>query len=170
MPGPAEPTVEVMSVSPITDGHRIVCRFSASHGEPVAPGALYTDPRSGQERFAVHRAVGRNGNLVTFETFGPAAAAPPDPGESYFHRCWWVWGAMDAALDTSAVWVHREYPDDGDHAHCLFTWVTIASYAAEKSGYFSDEHGWITEQAFRDYIRDDVYRLRAATESRPSET
>jgi hypothetical protein len=67
---------------------------------------------------------------------------------------------MTAALDAAARWQHLPYPDDGSHQHCLFSWETIASYAPARSGYFSPAHGWITEQAYKEVIEDDVYHLR----------
>ncbi len=154
------PTVEILSVVPLPDGQRITCRFSRPYGEPVAPGGLYVDPRSGQESFAVHRAVSRTGNQVTFESFGPAATSAPAPGSSFFYRGWWVKAAMAAALDTSAHWRHLVYPNDGTPQHCLFTWQTISSYIGLASGYWSAEHNWITEQAYNEFIVKDIYRLR----------
>lgn len=67
---------------------------------------------------------------------------------------------MKAALDTGAIWQHRKYPDDGNHDHCLFSWETIAAYGETNTGYWCREHGWITEKAYEDFIRDDIYRLR----------
>jgi hypothetical protein len=69
---------------------------------------------------------------------------------------------MEAALNRNVLWEHREYPDDGNHDHCLFTWETIAAYAETRSGYWSREYGWITKSAYDDFIRDDIYRLREA--------
>jgi hypothetical protein len=156
----SDTTVEVMAVDPTARGYRIVCRFSKPYGDPVAPGGLYSDPRSGEEAFAVHRVLSRSGSEVTFESFLPSTAGPPRVGSSWFYRGWWVKAAMDAVLDTTATWEHREYPNDGTHEHCLFTWETIAPYAVERSGYWSSAHGWVTEKAYTDFILNDVYHLR----------
>jgi hypothetical protein len=67
---------------------------------------------------------------------------------------------MEAALDAATVWEHREYPDDGSHDHCLFTWETIAAYAENRVGWYSEKHGWVTAKAYQDFIANDVYHLR----------
>ncbi len=156
----ASPTVEILSTTLLEDGRRTVCRFNQPYGEPVAPGGLYEDPMSGHEVFAMHKVVARDGNQLTFESYGPHAVPAPLPGSVFFYRGWWVKAAMAAALDTAASWKHSDYPKDGSHEHCLFTWVTIASYAPARSAYFSEPHGWITEKAYREFIEEDVYRLR----------
>lgn len=153
------PSVVVVSTTPIAGGYRVVCRFSEPYGKPIAPGGLYTAPHLGQESFAVHRVVACSGDEVTFESFGERGGEPPSAGATFFYRGWWVEAAMAAVLDTSATWERRTYPDDGNHDHCLFTWETIASYAAEKSGYWSERHGCVTEQAYTDFILNDIYRL-----------
>ncbi len=155
------PKVEILSVAAFPGGQRITCRFSQPYGEPVAPGGLYTDPLSGQEAFAVHRATNRSGDQVTFESFGAAEAAAPVPGSSFFYRGWWVKAAMAAAVDTDARWERLVYPNDGTHEHCLFTSQTMSSYTGLPSGYWSAKHGWITEQAYCEFIVQDIYRLRA---------
>jgi hypothetical protein len=70
---------------------------------------------------------------------------------------------MRAALDQTAIWERRVYPGEvGDHDHCLFTWETISSYAGAKEGYWTEKYGWITTQAYEDFIIKDIYHLRAS--------
>ena len=127
----ASPTVEILSTTLFEGGRRTVCLFNQTYGEPVAPGGLYEDPMSGHESFAMHRVVARKGNQLTFESYGLGAVPAPPRGSVFFYRGWWVRAAMAAALDTSAEWKHLEYPNDGSHEHCLFSWETIASYLRE---------------------------------------
>ena len=86
----------------------------------------------------------------------------PRPGDVLFYRAWWVPKAMDAALDKEAKWTRKNYPDNGDHDHCLFTWETISAYEGSREGYWSEKYGWITVKAYDDVIANDLYRLRAS--------
>ena len=71
-------------------------------------------------------------------------------------------GKSEVRITTAATWKHVDYPNDGSHEHCLFSWQTNASYAPARSAYFSEQHGWITEQAYREFIEEDVYHLRGS--------
>ena len=64
---------------------------------------------------------------------------------------------MEAALDTGEKWVRMQYPDNGDHAHGLFSWEAIASYAECNEGYFSEKYGWITCESYENFIEGDFY-------------
>jgi len=154
------PKVTILDVAPTDGGVKILCQFDSPYQEPLAPGALYSEPQSGDARYEVHRMITRQTDLVTFETLGNQASNPPHIGETYYFRGWWLPEALKAALDTSVVWTHADYPANSDHAHCLFTWETIAAYAECKTGYFCKDYGWITEQAYRDHIQHDIYHLR----------
>src|SRR5688572_6411268 len=95
-----EPKFEVVQAVQRGDVVRIIGRFdSLDRPAPLAPAGLYTDPKSGQERFQLHRAVSRQDELVTFETYGAQSGSKPKPGDVLFYRAWWVPEAMDAALD-----------------------------------------------------------------------
>lgn len=156
----ADPLVEIISAEAFSGGHRIACRFNRPYSEPVAPGGLYTEPNSAHESSAVHRVISRRGEILTFETYGVEGEPLPPIGTTFFYRGWWLPAAMAAALDTTAVWEYRTYPDDGNHDHCLFTWDKIAAYADQKVGWWSAKHGWATESAYENFIAKDIYRLR----------
>lgn len=156
-----EPKLEVVEALQSGDVVRIVGRFDRLTSPPLAPAGLYTDPKSASERYALHRAVAQQGQLATFETYGPQSRPLPRPGDVLFYRPWWVPEAMDAALDTTASWIRKRYPDNGDHDHCLFTWETISSYEGNREGYWSEKYGWITVEAYENFIAKDIYRLRS---------
>jgi hypothetical protein len=129
--------------------------------EPVAPGSLWSHPTKGSSLFNVHRVWARDQLSFVFETFGAEADNPPEQGSIVYFQSHWLPLAMEAVLDTSVSWERRVYPDNGDHDHCTFTWETIASYAENKSGYWSKKYHWITERAYRDFIINDIYHLRS---------
>jgi hypothetical protein len=160
MKSPAgEPLVEVNAAEKTDRGFRTVCRFSEPYLDPVAPGALYDKPSSGNAQFLIHRLTKRDGLTITFDTFG-VGDSPPPVGRQFYYRAWWRYQAMDAALDVATRWTRLAYPDDGTHEHCLFTWKAISSHTGQRIGYCSQKYGWITEQAYMDFIVRDIYRLR----------
>lgn len=154
-----EPKVRVLSAERLGDRCRVVCRFSEPCSDPIAPGALYERPGSGDAFFPLHRIVHRDDWTLTFETFSLERPVPPTE-KDFFYRAWWLPAAMSAALDSKAEWRRSVYPDDGTHEHCLFSWETISAYTGERVGYHSRAHGWITERSFRDHIAGDIFRLR----------
>ena len=156
----SEPVVEILGAEALPGRSRVTCRFDRPYSEPIAPGGLYGERNSGSEVFVVHRVIDRQGDVITFETFGIEGERLPSVGASFFFRGWWLPAAMKAALDTEAPWEHRRYPDNGDHDHCLFNWETIAAYAEQKAGWWSAKHGWVSEKAYQDFIANDVYHLR----------
>ena len=103
--------------------------------------------------------VDNDGLVYTFETFNSTHPVPK-VGDVFSYRGWWLPEAMEAALDNSEKWVKRKYPDNGGHEHCLFSWETIASYAENNEGYYSDKYGWITCDSYEKFIEGDVYHLR----------
>jgi hypothetical protein len=154
-----EPLVEVLEAGVTERGYRVVCRFSEAYLDHVAPGALYDKPGSADPVFLVHRVSKQDGLVYTFETFDAGMKLPP-VGRKFYYRGWWVRAAMLAALDASALWKRSAYPDNGSHDHCLFTWEAIGASEPHKVAYFSETHGWITEQAYVDFIVRDIYHLR----------
>ena len=72
---------------------------------------------------------------------------------------------MAAALDIDAVWIRKEYPDDGTHEHCIFTWETMSAYSGVSTGWWSQEHGWVTDAAYENHIKNDIYRLRGRSDA-----
>lgn len=154
-----EPLVEVLEAAVTDRGVRIVCRFSEAYLDPVAPGALYDKPGSADAAFLVRRVSKKDELVYTFETFD-TELKPPPVGRHFFYRGWWVRAAMKAALDASARWQRKAYPENGSHDHCLFTWEGIGAQEPNKVAYFSEAHGWITERAYVDFIVRDIYHLR----------
>ncbi len=126
---------------------------------PVAPAALYKASKSNEPDFQLHRLESEAGLICGFETFGSTLPLP-NIGETYFFRSWWTPNAMAAALDTDAVWKRKDYPDNGSHEHCIFTWETMSAYSGISTGWWSEAHGWVTNAAYEDHIKGDKYRLR----------
>jgi len=132
---------------------------------PVAPASFWSDPTEGVPIFDVHRAQSESGLFFTFETFSTDVSSVPREGDTLYLQSHWLPSAMQAALDTSATWKYSAYPDNGEHAHCEFTWETISSYSVVKAGYYSEKYGWITERAYFDFIVNDIYRLRTSLDA-----
>ncbi len=154
-----EPKGKVISVSERDAISRLVVAFDRMDIRPVAPAGLYVDPKSGNERFQLHRVVGNEGLSYTFEAFDRTHPLPR-VGDVFSYRRWWLPKAMEAALDIDEKWVKQRYPDNGSHEHCLFSWDTIASYVECNEGYFSEKYGWITSESYGNFVQGDIYHLR----------
>jgi hypothetical protein len=153
-----EPQVTVREVTARGDATCVTLEFSrAPDSPPIAPGALYRPPDLSHWVFEVHQLSARMGSILTLETYN-TLLAPPQIGEQYTFRSWWTKQAAEAVLDRSARWVERVYPGKDEHDHCLLTWDAIYS---GQVGRFSDAHGWITSDAYRQFIENDPYRVRA---------
>jgi hypothetical protein len=124
---------------------------------PIAPADL-RETDSHRMVFPFHGLIAREGEKSTFETYRPVLPVPP-VGSTYTFCSWWIQQAMLAVIDTSCAWKFLAYPDNGSHDHCLITWDTISAYTGERHAYHS-RHGWITVQAYREFIEQDVLRLR----------
>jgi len=154
-----EPQVTVREVTARGAVTCVTLEFSrAPDPPPIAPGALYRPPDLSHWVFEVHRLVGRTGSILTFETYNTSLARP-QVGEQYTFRSWWTKQAAEAVLDRSTQWIERVYPGKDEHDHCLLTWDAIYS---GQIGCFSAEHGWITTDAYRQFIENDPYRVRAS--------
>jgi hypothetical protein len=154
-----EPKGKILNVSENDGVSRLVVEFDRMDIGPVAPAGLYVDPKSGNEKFQLHRVVDNEGLVFTFETFNRTHPLPR-VGEVFSYRGWWIPAAMEAALDVGVKWEKKKYPDNGNHDHCLFSWETIASYAECNEGYFSEKYGWITCDSYEKFIEGDIYHLR----------
>jgi hypothetical protein len=125
---------------------------------PVAPADLRNIDTQ-RSVFPFHQLVGHKEHELTFETYETPYTLPKVGGR-YEFCSWWTPEAMDALRDLTAEWKPLAYPDNHDHDHCLFTYETISNYKGEKQGYSSD-HGWITIQAYREFIEQDILRVRS---------
>jgi hypothetical protein len=157
--GYVEPKATILDIRMDGATTTVIADFDRMPSEPIAPAALYVNPRSGSEQFQLHKLVSVSDLKLEFQTF--ASTHPlPQVGAAFSFRSWWTTDAMEAALDVGAKWTRRTYPDDGTHQHCLFTWESIEANAEHPEGYYSEEHGWISVRAYEDFIRDDIYRVR----------
>ncbi|MFT3996870.1 MAG: hypothetical protein QM667_05645 [Asticcacaulis sp.] len=162
----APQTVLVLATSRGTDSLRVHCELSFDPADypyfgPLAPCALdmalYNNPFCD-----LHRVIEKVGRRVVFERFDSLDSRVPEIGKTYFYRGYWTPEFLDAAMDTDSEWALKDYPDNGDHDHSLFTWETIAAYADHKQGYFNERYGWVTIEAYTQFIQGDLYRLREA--------
>ena len=158
-----EPKAEILEASRSGDVSTIVARFDRVPSPPIAPAALYVDPRSGNEQFQLHRLVKIADNVLEFQTFSSTHELP-QVGDDFSFRSWWVKHAMEACLDTETKWIREEYPDNGGHEHCLFTWEAIEANSKNSEGYHS-KYGWITVKAYENFIRDDIYQARRSRDA-----
>jgi len=158
------PSATIISASQATDVITVAARISRAGylNRPIAPADLReTDPF--RLIFPFHQLIGREGPVLVFETYS-SAQPMPKVGSSYTFCAWLLPEAFNALLDHSAVWVLSDYPDDGDHEHCLFSSEAISAYSLNSRAYHSD-HGWITVAAYNDYIVNDFLRIRRCPRS-----
>jgi len=158
-----ESKFEIVDAAKHEDVTSIAGRFDSPESVasyPLAPAGLYSKSMSGQAQFQLHKLISHEGELLRFETYGEPPASLPTPGQVLFYRPWWMPKALQAVLDVDAKWTRKNYPENGEHSHCLFTWETISSYSGEQEGYWSEKYGWTTVTAYEDFIAKDIYRLR----------
>jgi hypothetical protein len=129
---------------------------------PIAPADLWLAEPS-QLVFPLHQLIDRDGSRLVFETYEPQLSLPA-PGESFTFCSRFKPEALNALRDRLVHWDLLDFPDNGDHDHCLLTWATMAAYADQKRGYHSS-YGWVTEAAYQEYIERDVLRVRRAWRS-----
>src|SRR5258706_8111363 len=87
------PKLRVVAVEQLGDRYRLVGQFDrVDRSGPLAPAGLYTNERSGNEDWQLHKAVTEEGNVITFETYGIQAKPAPVVGQTYSYRGWWVNG------------------------------------------------------------------------------
>jgi len=128
-----QPKGKILSAEVSNEASQLVVEFDRMDTGPIAPAGLYLEPNSGNEIFQLHRVIEADGLVFTFQTFTRTHVLPT-VGDVLFYRGWWLPKAMDAALDTEESWIKKRYPDNG--------------------------YGWITREAFEQFIAGDVYRLR----------
>jgi hypothetical protein len=154
------PTATVLAVELSRDVATVTIEISREDylGYPIAPADLrQLDTHASV--FPLHQLIGREGPRLVFETHRPAFPAP-QVARTYEFCSWWIPNAMDAVRDMSAKWERLTYPGEGDHDHCLLTYETIAACANHKEGYRSS-YGWITVEAYCEFIERDSLRVRS---------
>jgi hypothetical protein len=82
-------------------------------------------------------------------------------GQTYGFQSMWTPLAFDAVTNLTATWAWTAYPDDGTDEHCLVTFRTISAAGPEKGGYFNEEYGWLSQEAYSECIVRDVYGIRS---------
>lgn len=153
-----EPKAKIVHASRRDDVVTVVVAVTRLFSEPLAPAGLYLIEKPEQEVIQLHSLKTSNGNVLTYKTYDYVGELPT-VGTEYIYRVWWTPDQQAVVTDTSRKWSYEEYPDNGDHDHCLLTWETIAANAEQKAGYRSGKD-WITEKAYKTYIVDDRLRLR----------
>lgn len=159
-----EPVVEVIGAVQRGDTVRtslsVVTRGSLTRlSPPLAPASLVTLDDPTRSLFDLHRAIASDSGL-SYETYDTQHQLPTI-GRQYLLRFWWDQRGLDAVIDRDATWVRQPYPAGapGTHDHCLLTWETIAAHSEHPVAYRS-HHGWLTDDAYEQYIAQDVLRLR----------
>ena len=121
--------------------------------EPVAPAMLCTDDR--QPVIQLHKLLRLDDNTAALESY-ELAGEPPRPGGQYLMFSWLNPKELSLVTDNDVQW-HRRIFNKGDHTHCLLTFDEIERGT---TAYQADDQGWVTVDAWEEYIRDDVLRLR----------
>jgi hypothetical protein len=80
-----EPKGVIVAVSQEGDVSRGCVRFDRMDLGPIAPAGLYVDPKTGNERFQLHKLAGNDGELFYFETYNSTHPLPMQ-GEVYSYR------------------------------------------------------------------------------------
>jgi hypothetical protein len=69
---------------------------------------------------------------------------------------WWTPDQLKAARDTTLRWTRRTYHGE-DHDRCLLTWEKIGP----GDGGYVLKAGWITDEAYKRFIKHDELGLRS---------
>lgn len=152
--------VRSTAMSILIDGEMNWDDLAYPYPAPLAPGNLFKNEHNREPVAELHRIVARDGLMVTFERFNCHDQKRPVVGQTYHYQGWWMPEFMDAVMDEAADWELRDYPDNGDHDHLLFSYGTIAAHADITRGYFNADYGWASIPDWETYIRDDIYQLR----------
>jgi hypothetical protein len=153
------PSAEVVHAAKAGDVATVTVEISRGDylSYPIAPA----DPRQRQTNdsvWHVHQLIDRRGTRLVFETYATQVQLPPIG--SLFDFCsWWLPDAMDAVRDTSVTWELVTSPDDSCN-RCLLTYETIAVGFDHDVAYRS-KYGWITVDAYREFIERDALRVRS---------
>jgi len=159
------PTVQVTAVERANGVSRLTLQVLSGENvlsPPFAPASLNkTDASTYPDDliYELHKCVGQSDQQLIYETYG-ATSPPPAEHLVCILRLWWAPDQLEAVADTKANWVYKVYPANGSHEHCLLSWETIAAYGDYLHDGYHSEHGWITVEAYRKYIKLDMLRLR----------
>jgi hypothetical protein len=124
---------------------------------PIAPADL-RQPQTNNSVWQFHQLVDRKGGWLVFETYRTQLQLP-QVGSIFDFCSWWLPEAMDAVRDTSVIWEMATSQDDSCN-RCLLTYETIAVGFDHGKAYRS-KFGWITVDAYREFIERDVLRVRS---------
>jgi hypothetical protein len=152
---PAQTGISIIGVS--RAGDLTTTEVSLVEGkwpEPLAPASVWSGEGRRTRVIDLHRLVSRAEDVAIFESYGLEGDIPT-AGGPYALYAWWTPEQLEAARDVDLEWRRRSY-DGADHDHCLLTWQTIGSGDVA----YSSEAGWISVDAYEQFIRDDVLRLR----------
>jgi len=160
MPSFVAPVVEIATVTRSGDITETVVRGSLDpYKDGFAPSALYDIETQRIEAAQLHRYIGSIDDRHTFQTLHGVVIADSCVAQRFVFRPWHDQSDLDIVVDPSRTWTLRQYPDNGDHSHCLLTWETIAANSDHKQGYESDGI-WLTEDAYKKYVIDDYYKIK----------
>lgn len=152
----------IIKVSKVTiEDHYTIVEVSGSlspYSSALHPAALYDVITGQKEAGQLHKLIHAEGDVYTFQTFPPQKVSPTLISKTFIYRPWWTEDGLELVLDTSLIWTFETYPKNEDHAHCALTWETIAN---PMKAYRCKKH-WITEQAYNDHIRDDIFKYRTS--------
>jgi hypothetical protein len=122
---------------------------------PMAPATIWGGVDGKERVFDLHRLVELDGDTASFESFGVEVPSLL-PAGPYDLISWWRPDQFEAVSDTNLVWSRRPYDGPDDDETCLLTWKSILP---GDEAYVSDA-GWVSVEAWEQYIRDDELRLR----------
>ena len=152
------PSAEVLHAGNIGDVATVTVEISREDylGYPIAPADLWRR-HTHDSVWHFHQLVARQGARLVFETYATQCELP-GIGSIFDFSSWWLPDAMDAVRDTSAAWELTTAPDDSCN-RCLLTYETIA-VGFEHGHAYRSQYGWITVDAYNQFIDRDVLRVR----------
>lgn len=126
-------------------------------GAPLAPATLWEGEQGVRSRVMdLHHLVSADDESAVFESYEAPEVGLARTGP-YSLISWFRPDQFAAVQDTSLEWAEKPYDGKDDDETCLLTWKTIMP---GDLAYVSDA-GWISVEAYDEFIRDDRLRLRA---------
>ena len=154
-----EPLAKVLQVHKRHGTVLTLLKVNKVPAPPIAPAALYLSKKPGQKVLELHKLLSQDRENLEFETYDVGSGPLPEKSHTYIFRVWWVPSTLKLVIDKNLRWVRQKYPDDKTHTHCPLTYETISAYQGHREGYRCGNI-WITTNAYRRFVRDDVLRLR----------
>jgi hypothetical protein len=161
---PHQPGVSILQCSRVDDvvTTELCLKEGSWPAAPLAPATVWGGEDDRERVIDLHRLVSLREDAATFESYG-IGEVQVSSGDEVRHAfySWWTPEQLEVARDRGLAWRRRAY-DGADHDHCLLTWQKIQP----RDVAYVSEAGWLSVEAYEQFIRDDRLRLRRSQEGR----